>query len=94
MSLLVEGDVILEVNDPKYATGGSQVAAGNRYTGKKGSSLITVDAEGTETKVKPAADCVIYDARKDGKILTEIPEGSTVTIYTNRNGEAQIIFVW
>ena len=94
VSLLVEGDVILEVNDPKYATGGSQVAAGNRYTGKKGSSLITVDAEGTETKVKPSADCVIYDARKDGKILTEIPEGSTVTIYTNRNGEAQIIFVW
>ena len=55
---------------------------------------VTANAEGKETDFALAADCAIYDVRNGrGKTLDSIPEGATVTVYTNRNGEALVIFV-
>ena len=94
VSLLVEADMILEVNAPNYACGGSQVAAGNTLVSMTAKKIIVADADGKETSASIDAACAIYDVR-GGKVtqVTEIPKDVPLTIYTDRFGVAQIIFL-
>ena len=95
VSLLVEDGIILEVNAPNYACGGTQVSHNEKYVGlnKKGKHT-TVNADGKESTFTMAADCAIYDVRNGRtKTLTSIPEDATITAYLNINGQAQIVFV-
>lgn len=93
--LLVEDGIITEVNAPNYACGGSQVSHGDTYVGLNSKNRhVTKNAEGKETDFAMATDCAIYDVRNGrAKTLDSIPEGAAVTVYTNRNGEALVIFV-
>ena len=95
VSLLVEDGIILEVNAPNYACGGSQVSHGDKYVGTNKKGLhITVNEEGKETTFSMAADCAIYNVRGGSvKAVDTIPTDATVTVYTNRNGEARVIFI-
>lgn len=91
VSLLVEGDQILEVNDPKYALGGSQVANGYIYggVGEKGKHVATAE-DGTEATFTMADDCKVYHYRNGA---TTLKEGDKITVYTDMDGNACVIFV-
>lgn len=94
-SLLVEDGIILEVNAPNYACGGSQVSHGDKYVGlnQKGRH-VTVNSDGKETNFAMASDCAIYSVKGGSvKTLDTIPTDAVITVYTNQNGEAQVIFV-
>ena len=94
VSLLVELDMILEVNAPNYACGGSEVVKGYTYTGLNEKRKHTATKDETVTAFTMGADCAVYDVR-GGKVtqLAEIPVGATIVVYTDRFGAAQIIFV-
>ena len=95
VSLLVEDGMILEVNAPNYACGGTQVSHNEKYVGlnQKGKH-VTVNADGKESTFAMASDCAIYDVRNGRvRVLDSIPEDATITAYLNINGKAQIVFV-
>lgn len=93
VSLRVEEDRIIAVNDPKYACGGSQVANGYIYRGtnEKGQHTATLSEE--KASFTMSTDCKIYDIKQNGAALSSIPVGRKITVYTDMNGVAQIIFV-
>ena len=93
VSLEVQDDRILAVHGPKYACGGSEVANGYTYQGlnEKGQLLATTTDK--ETTFTLAKDCAIYDIKKGGQQIASIPEGRRLTVYTDREGKALIVFV-
>lgn len=93
VSLRVEEDRITAVNDPKYACGGSQVANGYVYKGINEKGKHVAQGSDKETTFTMAEDCVIYDTKNGGYALSQIPEGRKITVYTDMNGNAQIIFL-
>jgi hypothetical protein len=94
VSLLVNDGVITEVNAPNYACGGSEVAKGQTYNGlNKKNKQVAVDAEGKETTFSTDGSTVIIDTTKGGAVAESLTEGDKITIYTDRNGIARIIFI-
>ena len=94
VSLVVEGDKILEVNDPKYACGGNQVSHNYVYQGldEKGRH-VAVNSEGKESVFTLAEDCVIYDVRGGSVRIGTLQAGATLTGYTDRDGKVRVMFI-
>lgn len=93
VSLRVEEDRIIAVNDPKYACGGSQVANGYLYKGTNAKGKHVAASGEEEVTFTLAEGCMIYDVKKGGAALSAIPAERKITVYTDLNGLAQIIFV-
>ncbi len=94
VSLKVADGIIEEVNAPNYACGGSEVAKGLTYNGlNKKKKPVAVDETGKETAFATDGNTVIYDTTKGGKIAESLTEGDIITIYTDRDGIARIIFI-
>ena len=95
VSLKVNEDIIEEVNAPNYACGGSEVAKGQIYNGLNSKKKpVAVDEEGTETAFTTDSNTVIVDTTKGGVIVDNLTEGDRITIYTDRDGIARIIFIY
>ena len=94
VSLKVNFDIIEEVNAPNYACGGSEVAKGLTYNGLNSKNKpVAVDEEGSETAFSTDSDTVIIDTTKGGAVAEALTEGDHITVYTNRDGIARIIFI-
>lgn len=94
VSLIVEGNKIQEVNDPKYACGGNMIANNFTYQGVGEDGLhVAVNGENKESVFKLAKDCVIYDIRSGGIVVSSLPVGAKLTGYTDRNGEVRVMFI-
>ena len=94
VSLETTVDIIEDVHAPNYACGGSEVVKGYTYTGLNEKGKHTATQGETVTAFALAADCVIYDITKGGKQVQTLPEGATIVVYTNRAGEAQIVYIY
>ncbi len=95
VSLKVEGNRIVEVNAPNYACGGSEVAKNLKYNGlnSKGKP-VAVDEAGKETAFTMGSECVIYNVTGGSvRVQESLQTGDVLTVYTDRNGTARIIFV-
>ncbi|MBR4863247.1 MAG: hypothetical protein IKU07_01620 [Oscillospiraceae bacterium] len=94
VSLKVNTDIIEEVNAPNYACGGSEVVKGQRYNGLNSKKKhVAVDEEGTETAFTMDSSTVIIDTTREGILAESLTEGDRITVYTNRDGIARIIFI-
>lgn len=94
VSLETTADIIENVHAPNYACGGSEVVKGYTYTGLNEKGKHTATKDETVTAFSLAADCVIYDITRGGKQADAIEEGARLVVYTNRAGEAQIIYIY
>ena len=91
VSLIVDGDKIVEINDPKYACGGIQVANGYIYQGKNAKGKhVAVAEDGTEATFTMSEECNVYNIRSG---VTTLKEGDKITVYTDIDGYARVIFV-
>ena len=71
------------------------MAKGQIYNGLNSKKKpVAVDEEGTETAFTTDSNTVIVDTTKGGVIVDNLTEGDRITIYTDRDGIARIIFIY
>ena len=54
---------------------------------------VAVDETGKEITFTTNTNTVIYDITKGGAVAEALTEGDVITVYTDRDGIARIIFI-
>lgn len=102
VSLKRSGDVIAAVYDPNYAYSGAKIASGYRYNGKDADGMVNTFYRSGDTykevSFKMAEDCVIYNVSPvfdsfKGERIYSLKQNDMLTVFTNINGEAKVIYV-
>lgn len=97
MTLKVSGDVILEVMDPLYSTGGAKIASGYKIKSFNADGSITAVYKEKEVTFTLADNAQIYnvsavvDSHQGEKGTMKI--GDMITAFTNIEGKATIVWV-